>query len=162
MPVDDLGDAVDVLLEFPDQAALADPTLADDRDQPRAALGAGGEVEVLEHPQLRAAPDERRLELLVPPRPAATGDHPQRAVGGHGRGLPLEQLLARGLERDGLRGGVVGRLADEHGPGGATDWRRDAVLTRSPATSPWLEAPSVTAASPVSTPARRVSSAPID
>ena len=39
-------------------------------------------------------------------------------------------------------------------PGGATDWRRDAVLTRSPATIPWFVAPRVTAASPVSTPAR--------
>ncbi|MFN8631009.1 MAG: hypothetical protein U0838_12045 [Chloroflexota bacterium] len=39
-------------------------------------------------------------------------------------------------------------------PGWATDWSRDAVLTRSPATIPCPEAPSVTAASPVITPAR--------
>ena len=39
-------------------------------------------------------------------------------------------------------------------PGGATDWRRAAVLTRSPATIPWPVAPTVTAASPVRTPAR--------
>src|SRR4051812_19174868 len=45
-------------------------------------------------------------------------------------------------------------------PGWATDWSRDAVLTRSPATIPWFVAPSVTAASPVSTPARNRSSAP--
>ena len=31
-------------------------------------------------------------------------------------------------------------------PAGATDWRRLAVLTRSPATMPWFVAPSVTAA----------------
>ncbi len=37
-------------------------------------------------------------------------------------------------------------------PGGATDWSRDAVLTRSPATMPWFVAPRVTAASPVRTP----------
>ncbi len=39
-------------------------------------------------------------------------------------------------------------------PGAAADWRRLAVLTRSPATIPWFVAPSVTAASPVRTPAR--------
>ena len=39
-------------------------------------------------------------------------------------------------------------------PGAAADWSRDAVLTRSPATMPWFVAPMVTAASPVSTPAR--------
>ena len=39
-------------------------------------------------------------------------------------------------------------------PGEAADCTRDAVFTRSPATMPWSLAPSVTAASPVSTPAR--------
>src|SRR5579859_2753290 len=39
-------------------------------------------------------------------------------------------------------------------PGSAADWTREAVLTRSPATRPWPVAPSVTAASPVRTPAR--------
>ena len=39
-------------------------------------------------------------------------------------------------------------------PGGATDCSRLAVFTRSPATIPWFVAPSVTVASPVSTPAR--------
>ena len=34
-------------------------------------------------------------------------------------------------------------------PGWATDWRRDAVFTMSPATMPWFVAPIVTAASPV-------------
>ena len=43
-------------------------------------------------------------------------------------------------------------------PGGALDWTRDAVLTRSPATMPCPSAPIVTAASPVSTPARARSS----
>ena len=40
-------------------------------------------------------------------------------------------------------------------PGSAADWMREAVLTRSPATMPWPSAPSVTAASPVSTPGAR-------
>ena len=116
VPVDDLGHAVEVLLELPDQPALADPALADDRDEPRPPLGTGREVEVLEHPQLRSAADERRLELLDPARPAAPGDDPQRAVGRDRRGLALEQLLARRLEGDRVRCGLVGRLADEDGP----------------------------------------------
>ena len=41
-------------------------------------------------------------------------------------------------------------------PGAAADCRRLAVLTRSPATIPWLVAPMVTAASPVSTPGPRL------
>ena len=39
-------------------------------------------------------------------------------------------------------------------PGVAADWTRDAVLTASPATMPWLVAPMVTATSPVTTPTR--------
>ena len=39
-------------------------------------------------------------------------------------------------------------------PGSAADWSRLAVFTRSPATMPCPRAPTVTAASPVSTPAR--------
>ncbi|MEZ4597353.1 MAG: hypothetical protein R3C32_11350 [Chloroflexota bacterium] len=39
-------------------------------------------------------------------------------------------------------------------PGVAADWRRDAVLTMSPATIPCPWAPMVTAASPVTRPAR--------
>ena len=36
-------------------------------------------------------------------------------------------------------------------PGVATDWNREAVFTRSPATIPWSSASRVTAASPVRT-----------
>ena len=43
-------------------------------------------------------------------------------------------------------------------PGSAADWMRLAVFTRSPATMPWPSAPIVTAASPVSTPARALRS----
>ncbi len=39
-------------------------------------------------------------------------------------------------------------------PGAATDWRRAAVFTMSPATIPWFVAPRVTAASPVRRPTR--------
>ena len=141
VPVDDLGHAVHVLLEFPDEPALADPALADDRDQPRAPFGTGCDVEVLEHPQLRPPPDERRLELYVPPGSAAASHHPERAVGRHRRGLALECLVARGLEGDRLRRRLVGRLADEDGAGrchglearrGVDQVARDHPLVRRP------------------------------
>ena len=45
-------------------------------------------------------------------------------------------------------------------PGGAAPWRREAVLTRSPATIPWPCAPTTAAASPVSTAARACGRSP--
>ena len=42
-------------------------------------------------------------------------------------------------------------------PGSAAVWTRAAVFTVSPATMPWLAADSVTATSPVTTPARAAS-----
>ena len=67
-------------------------------------------------------------------------------------------MLARVLVDD--RRSVARRVASPTStvPGSAADWIREAVLTRSPATMPCPSAPSVTAASPVSTPARARSS----
>ena len=89
------------------------------------------------------------------PRPPRSATTRMARQAGTGADLPFSVLFAGGLERDRRAGGAHGRLADE-------DRRRaprpigacDAVLTRSPATMPWFVAPSVTAASPVSTPAR--------
>ena len=54
--------------------------------------------------------------------------------------LALERLLAGRLERDGAAGRALGRLAHEdRSRAAATDWRRAAVLTRSPATMPWFD-----------------------
>jgi hypothetical protein len=115
VPVDDLGDAVDVLLELPDQPRLADPALPHDRNEPRPSLGRRGRVEVLEHPQLGAASDERRLELLAAPRPAPLRDDPQGAICRYWRLLALEDLLPGGLERDCAAGRVEGRFPHEYG-----------------------------------------------
>jgi hypothetical protein len=46
-------------------------------------------------------------------------------------------------------------------PGAAADWSREAVFTMSPATIAWFPAPTVTAASPVTTPARAARSCPM-
>ena len=101
------------------------------------------------------AADERRLEAVGSLRPAALGDDPQARHAGTGAALPLSTLLAGRLEGDRplpRRAGSPRRPA--RCPGAATDCSRAAVLTRSPATMPWSVAPMVTAASPVSTPAR--------
>ena len=100
------------------------------------------------------AAHERRLEALRATDAADLGHDAQRAPGRHRRRLALEQLLAGGLVRDGTQGRRARGLAHQHRAGRRDAWMRDAVLTRSPATMPWLTAPMVTAASPVSTPAR--------
>ena len=63
------------------------PAGPDDADQPRPALARRGVEEVLELAELLVAPDERRLERLRPADPAALGDDPDGAPGGH-RALP--------------------------------------------------------------------------
>ena len=156
VPPDVLDDAVDVLHELPREPALADPAGPDDRHEPRAASRGGRVEQVLEQPQLVVAPDERRLERrrarLRPPRSATTRS---ARHAGTGRALPLSACSPAGSKAIAVRRRALDVASPTSTvPGGATDWSRAAVLTRSPATMPWFVAPSVTAASPVSTPAR--------
>jgi hypothetical protein len=72
-------------------------------------------VQVLEEPQLVVAAHERRLEGVGPAPAAALGDDPQGPERRDGRDLPLEQLLADGLEGDGRRGRALRRLPHQHG-----------------------------------------------
>ena len=111
--------------------------------------------EVLEQPELVVAPDERRLERVGPAAAAALGDDAQGPPRGDRRRLALERS-ARPRARRRCAALAARWVASPTStvPGAATDWRRAAVLTRSPATMPWLVAPRVTAASPVRTPAR--------
>ena len=70
-----------------------------------------------------------------PPRCATTRTARQAATGA---ALPLRIWSpASSNAIDALRG-AHRRLADENATGGATDWIRAAVLTRSPATMPWF------------------------
>ena len=127
VPPDPLGDAVEVLLELPGEAALAHAAAAEDRDVPDAPLAARGVEEVLEQPELHVAADERRLEALGPAPPAALGDDANGPPCRHRRLLALEGLLAGGLEGDGPRRGPERRFADEDGPrhgGGLETGRR--------------------------------------
>ena len=110
--------------------------------------------EVLEQAQLVVAADEGGFERLRPVAAAPFGDDPQGAPGGD-RGAPsLEVPIAGRLEGDRLEEARWVVSPTRTVPGAATDWSRAAVFTRSPATIPWPTAPSVTAASPVRTPAR--------
>ena len=61
-PVEDVGQAVEVLLELPGQARLADAGRADDGDQVRPALRDHPAHGLLEQGDLLVAPDERRLD----------------------------------------------------------------------------------------------------
>ena len=67
-----VGDRVDVLLEFPCEAGLADARLAGDKHQAGASLLRSGVEELLHQPQLAVAPDERRFEPVDPLRAART------------------------------------------------------------------------------------------
>ena len=126
MPVDVGGDAVDVLLELPGEAGLADPGDPDDGGQAGAPVAGGGVEEVLEQLELLVAADERRLDAAAAARPAAPGDDADRPPRRHGRRLAAEQLLAGGLEDDRVARRAVGRLPDEHhaGRSGRLETRR--------------------------------------
>ena len=154
VPPDAFLDAVHVLEELPPEPRLADPGDAGHGDELRAPLVDRGVEELLDETKLAVPPDEGRLEARRLERAAAARGHAERAPECDLLGLTLEVVLSgRGVRDGGLRRSL-GRLTDEDGAGSAADWIRAAVLTRSPATIPCPSAPSVTAASPVRTPAR--------
>ena len=110
--------------------------------------------EVLELPELLVPADEWRLEGLASIAAAALGDNPDGPPRGNWRGLALEDPLPAGSKAIAPAAARCVASPTRTTPGAAADWRRDAVLTRSPATMPSFVAPIVTAASPVRTPAR--------
>ena len=117
VPVDVLDDAVDVLVELPAQARLADPGHPDERDQPRSPLARGRVQQLLENSHLGVASNERRLERLAAVRAAAHGDDPIRAPRADRQLLSLEDLLAGRLEGDCHRRGAHRPLVDEQAAG---------------------------------------------
>ena len=89
VPPDRLNKAVEVLLEFPGQAGLADPADPGDRHEPGPPLPPGRMEEVLEQAQLVVAADEGGLERLRPPVTADAGRRRAgRARTGPGRSCP--------------------------------------------------------------------------
>ncbi len=116
VPVHELDQPVEVLLELPAEAGLADACDADDRHQLRAALLGGDVEELLDEPQLAVAADERRLEPHRLLRASPGGGHAQRLPERHGLGLALQLVVARFLVGDRRLRQALGRLADEHRP----------------------------------------------
>ena len=117
MPIDVLHEPVEVLLEFPDEARLADARLADDGDQPCAFLACCGMEELLQQTQLLVATDKRWLEAFAAPAAAPCRDHPQGSPGRDGERLPFEVLFPDRFEQDGPAGGVIGALIDQQPAG---------------------------------------------
>ena len=110
---------------------------------------------LLDLPELAIAADERRLQPLgawtrpaAPTRPFST---PERASA---LPYPSTRTILPPRRPRSARSLAASRRRRTPLPGSATDWTRDAVLTRSPATIPSPTAPTVTAASPVRTPTR--------
>ena len=116
VPPDAVEQAIQVLEELPGQASLADAARADDADQARPPLPAGGLEEVLELAELLVPTDERCLERVAAVLAAPLGDHPDGPPGVHRSVLALELVLARVLEDDGAGRRSFGRLADQHRP----------------------------------------------
>jgi hypothetical protein len=129
VPVHGLDDAVDVLLQLPRQAALANAARTGDGSEASSPVAPRRAHEIPEEAELLVAPHERRLGHVRAAVTAALGDHPQRPPGGHGSGLALEELLAGFLEGDGRRSGPLCRFShddragrgDRLEPGGGVD-----------------------------------------
>jgi hypothetical protein len=139
VPVRELGEAVQVLVEFPREARLADAGDAEDGDEVRAALLGGGVVELLDEPELAVAADERRLEALGAAAPADAGGDAQRAPERDLLGLALQVERACVLVHDRGLARAPRRLADEHraglrrrlhARGGVDEVAGDETLTR--------------------------------
>src|SRR6266508_2866421 len=77
MPVDRVRDAVEVLVELPHQAGLADAGDARHGDEVRLSLLGANVEEILDLPELAVPADERRLETLRLQRATAAGDDAQ-------------------------------------------------------------------------------------
>ena len=144
VPVDRLRHAVDVLLELPRQAALADARRPGDRDEARPPI-APGRVE--QFADQRGTPRrDRRTAARLPARPA---DPPRWATtrsarqAGTGAALPFSVWSPAGSKAIALRSPRMVASPTRTVPAAATDCRREAVFTRSPATMPWPVAPRV-------------------
>src|SRR6266508_2359934 len=117
MPPDVLNEAVDVLLELPGQARLADAGYTDHRDEARAPVVRGRVEQVLDEPELPIAADERRLEpdraTLAAPRP----DDSRRTPELDRLRFPLQPVRTRVLVDDRRLRRPLGRFADEDDAG---------------------------------------------
>ena len=112
MPVRQLREAVEVLVELPGEPRLADPGDARHRDEVCLSLLGGGVEEILDLAELPVTPDERRLEPGRLERAARARDDPERLPQRHEPFLALQLVRARILVDDRLLGRAPRRLAD--------------------------------------------------
>ena len=112
MPVDELRDPVEVLVELPRQARLADPGDAGHRDELRPLLLCAGVKQILDLTQLPIPADERGLQALRLERPADAGDHAHRLPERGQALLALQLERARVLVDDRLLGRPPSGVAD--------------------------------------------------
>ena len=117
VPQDLLGEPVDVLLEFPRQARLADARDPGDRDHGRLGLLGRGVEQLLDHPELTVATDEGGFERVRAHRAERAGDHAERAMEVDRLRFALQLVLAVVLVDDRGLGGVHRRVTHEHLPG---------------------------------------------
>ena len=117
MPPDVGGHTVDVLLELPREARLADSCHTDHGDEPRAQLLGRGLEQLLDQSQLTRASDERRLEAGAAPLAAPLGGDSQRPPEALWLRLALQLVLAAVLEDDRRLRRVAGGVADQNGSG---------------------------------------------
>ena len=125
MPIDQVDDAVEVLLQLPQESALADPRDPGERHEARLAVACGGVEQVLELRQLVVPADERRLEGRGPTFAATLGHDAHGAPQLDRQLLAFQLALPSVLERDRARSSPVGRVADQDRSG-----RRDRLQAR--------------------------------
>ena len=100
MPPGEADDAVEILLELPGEATLADPTDPGDADQAGPALAGRRMEQVLDEPELVVAADKRGLQGVGPAAAAPFGDDPQRPERGDRCELAFQCVLPGGFEGD--------------------------------------------------------------
>src|SRR3990170_5050986 len=98
MPPHRLHEPVEVLLQLPGQAALADASLSCDRDEAHAPLAPRGVEELLEQPELHVPSHEGGLQAVTAASATPLAHDAERPPHRDGGGLALQVVLAGGLE----------------------------------------------------------------
>ena len=117
VPVDRLGDPIEVLVELPREARLADAGNPRHRNQVCLALVGGRMEELLDPAKLAVTPDEGGLEALRLQRASKARNDAARLPQRDGLLLALELEGPGLLVDDRLLGGAPRRLADVDGAG---------------------------------------------
>ncbi len=116
MPEEGVCQTVEMLLELPNQAALADTRHALNRDEVSPPIPHGGLEQVTEKLELCDPADEGRLQASGPACASTHSHHIEGPPHGDTLGLTLQLELALVLVDDCVVRGMAGGLVDQHGP----------------------------------------------